>query len=121
MEKWKDYVQRYDTILAFLGLEILALTAFTLGGTQGLLIFRMLGFFIALAMIPFIEVNHSPKELKGYLIGLIPLGVFAILCAFSSFWITVYSGSTLSGVVNDLTVMLGIVGFLRDWLWTQEH
>jgi hypothetical protein len=74
MEKWKDYVQRYDTILAFLGLEILALTAFTLGGTQGLLIFRMLGFFIALAMIPFIEVNHSPKELKGYLIGLIPLG-----------------------------------------------
>jgi len=111
MEKWKDYVQRYDTILAFLGLEILALTAFTLGGTQGLLIFRMLGFFIALAMIPFIEVNHSPKELKGYLIGLIPLGVFAILCAFSSFWITVYSGSTLSGVVNDLTVMLGIVGF----------
>jgi hypothetical protein len=111
MEKWKDYVQRYDTILAFLGLEILALTAFTLGGTQGLLIFRMLGFFIALAMIPFIEVNHSPKELKGYLIGLIPLGVFAILCAFSSFWVTVYSGSMLSGIVNDLTVMLGIVGF----------
>jgi|GEM_PF-710716 hypothetical protein len=110
MEKWKEYVQRYDTILAFLGLEILALTAFALGGANGILIFRMIGFFIALAMIPFIEVNHSRKELKGYLITLIPLFVFAILGAFSSFWVTIY-GNVFSGIVNDLTVMLGIVGF----------
>lgn len=110
MGKWKEYVERYDTILAFLGLELLALTAFTLGGANGILIFRLLGFFIGLAMIPFVEANHSPREIEGYLITLIPLFIFAAFCAFSGFWVTIYQ-TVFSGIVNDLTVMLGIVGF----------
>jgi len=110
MNRWKDYVERYDTVLAFLGLELSAFVAFGLGGTSGILIFRVIGFFIAMAMIPFIRNNHSDSEVRGYLIGLLPLLVLAVFLGFSGFWLTAYS-SMLSGIVSDITIVLGVIGF----------
>ncbi|MCQ2742388.1 MAG: hypothetical protein MJ239_03720 [Bacilli bacterium] len=114
MNQWKEYIERYDTVFAFLGLEILTLICFGLGGASGSLIIRMIGFFIAAAMVPFIRINHGNQELKAYAIELIPLLVLAVFGGFSAFSLTSTSGgfaSMFSAFITDATVTLGILGF----------
>ena len=43
-----SFYSRYDTVLSFLGLEVLCLGFFALGGSLGSTLFRLLGLFLSL-------------------------------------------------------------------------
>ena len=105
------FVKKFDTIFAFLFLEVIALTAFGLGGAFGLRILQMLGFFLSLFAIPFIQNNFSKEDLKPNLPWLIPLGVFMLLMGFSAFFIRAYGGLSLTSIVYLLLETLGLAGF----------
>ena len=56
------FVRRYDTVVAFLGIEIVALVFFGFGGVLGLSILKVLGAFLAFVGFPFIPNAYSKEE-----------------------------------------------------------
>ena len=103
------FVRRYDTVIAFLGIEIVALIFFGFGGVLGLSILKVLGAFLAFVGFPFIENAYSKSERKTLFFRLIPALVFFLLLGLSSFWFSYY-GSPFSAIVNALVQFLGCFG-----------
>ena len=103
------FVRRYDTVIAFLGIEIVALIFFGFGGVLGLSILKVLGAFLAFVGFPFIENAYSKAERKTLFFRLIPALVFFLLLGLSSFWFSYY-GSPFSAIVNALVQFLGCFG-----------
>lgn len=103
------FLEKYNTVFAFLGIEIVSLTLFGLGGATGITIFSLLGFFLSLLIFPYVKLNFGKEELKKSALWLIPIAVLIVLIAFSRFWITSYS-SKLTGIVISLSVCLGLCG-----------
>ena len=81
----KAYINRYDTVIAFLSLELIALTLFGLGGATGLSILKIVSVFVAILAFPFIRNNYQGDFKKEALLSLIPLGVILALLAFGPF------------------------------------
>ena len=81
-----NFTKRFDTIFAFLILEIIALASFGIGGALGIRLLQIIGFFLSLFSIPFIQNNYSKQDLKPNLPWLIPLGLFCLLMGFSAFF-----------------------------------
>ena len=104
------FLERYDTVLAFLSLEVLCLGSFALGGSTGLLIFRILGFFLSLITTGYLFRNFLPEEKTKYWIRLIPFIVLCLLLGVSRFFLT-NNSSTLSGLISGLAVSVGLFGF----------
>lgn len=109
-KKETSFIDRYDTVIAFLGIEFAALICFGIGGATGLSILRLVGFILCFAFIPFIMANHEKKQLIGYGIGLIPLALLIILLSLSRFWFAAYGGFSLSALLTNISVMLGFFG-----------
>ena len=107
----RRFVDQFDTVIAFLCLEAIALTCFGIGGFMGIRIMEILGFFIAAMTIPFIRLNYSKADLKKNLKWLIPLGVFFVLMGFSAFFVKYYGGFGLDSIVYSLLEVLGLAGF----------
>lgn len=111
-EKNNDSLKRYDTVLAFLSLEIMALTAFGFAGTTGLTFLRAIGFCLSLFLVPFVLNATKQEELSKKGIFLISiLSLFTILLGFSSFWVKMYSSNAFSMIVQNLIVVIGLAGF----------
>ncbi len=106
----EGFLSRYDTVLSFLSLELLCLGSFALGGSAGLTIFRMLGFFLSFLTIGFVKANQSKQEWKRYWLCLLPFLALALLTGISRFFLGSYS-STFAGLVSDLTIAFGLIGF----------
>ncbi len=106
----ENFLSRYDTVLSFLSLEVLCLGSFALGGSAGLTIFRMLGFFLSIVTIGYLRTRQSEKERKRYWICLAPFLALALLTGISRFFIGSYS-NVFAGFVSDLTVSFGLIGF----------
>ena len=104
------FIRRYDTVFAFLTLEIIALTAFGIGGVTGIKILEILGFFVGLFAFPFIRNHYSNEDIKKNLFFLIPFGVLSVLMGFSAFYVRYY-GMNLTGIVYMLLTALGTIGF----------
>lgn len=106
----EGFLSRYDTVLSFLLLELLCLGSFALGGSAGLTIFRMLGFFLSFLTIGYLKARQSEGEWKRYWICLLPFLALALLTGLSRFFLTSYS-SIFAGLVSDLTISFGLIGF----------
>ncbi len=109
-ENNNSFLKRYDTVIAFLSLEIVALALFGLGGTTGLSIFRALGIVVTVLIFPFISAHHQKEELMQMGIALIPAAFLFLLLAFSRFWVGYY-GSVFTSLVNSLLLFLSLVSF----------
>ena len=107
----RSFTEQFDTIFAFLSLEIIALTCFGLGGVTGLRILEIVGFFVSLFTIPFIQNHFTRKDIKPNLWWLIPLGVTLLVFGFSKFYFTIYGGVNLTSIVYGLLEILGLGGF----------
>lgn len=118
VESAKKFTRRYDTVFAFLTLELVALTCFGLGGVTGLRIMEILGFFISLFAIPFLRLNYTQEDFKANLKVIIPLGVLFLLIGCSGFFCRLYgvlgNGSfinKLSSIIVMLAESIGLLGF----------
>lgn len=104
-EKFVSFTQKYDALLIFLILEALALLSFGLADAN--VIYRYLGFVIALALIPFAVLFVSKKEIVSLVIFAIPLIVVALLVSYSTF-----SLKTMNyGFLDNTSVLLGSLAF----------
>ncbi len=122
----KQCFSAWDTVIAFLSLEALALISFGLGGSFGIKIFDILGFFIGILSFGYAK-NYLMPDLKYNLKWLVPLGLFFVLLGFSAFYFKYYGGLE-GGVVNSLTSILyllletlGLVGFFLLGLGMRYH
>lgn len=97
-------VSKYDSLIIFLVIECLALTAFSLADAN--VIFRYLGFLIAFALLPFALMFTSKEEWLSLLFFSIPLIIIAFLTGFSTFTI-----SMGFGLLDNLSVVLGTLAF----------
>ncbi len=111
-EKENNSFTRYDTVLAFLSLEALALACFGFAGLTGLTILRSVGFCLSLFFIPFISNGIKLEQFnkKGKIL-LILIGGFALFLSFSYFWIKMYEGNVFSLIVQNLMILIGFAGF----------
>lgn len=97
-------VDKYDSLIVFLVIECLALTAFSLADAN--IIFRYLGFLISFALIPFALMFTSKREWISLGLFAIPLVVIAFLTGLSTFTI-----SMGFGLIDNLSVVLGTLAF----------
>jgi len=102
--KMLGFAGKYDSLIIFLVIECLALTAFSLADAN--IVFRYLGFLVSLTLIPYVLLFTTKKELTSLLIFSIPLLVVAILTSFSTF--TSVMGY---GILDNLSVLLGTIAF----------
>lgn len=107
----KRFVDQFDTVIAFLSLELIALACFGIGGFTGIRILEIIGFFVACFTIPFIRNHYTKADLKANLKWFIPLGIFCVLMGFSAFFMKYYGGFGIDSLVYSLLEVLGLVGF----------
>ena len=105
------YINRYDTVVAFLSIELIALVLFGLGGTTGLSILQIVSIFVALLAFPFIRNNYQGDFKKEALLSLVPLGLLLALLGFGPFWVQAYyGGKALSVILYGGLTLLGGLG-----------
>lgn len=103
-KKLFEMVDKYDSLIVFLVIECLALTAFSLADAN--IIFRYLGFLISFALIPFALMFTTKSEWLSLGLFAIPLVVIAFLTGFSTFSI-----SMGFGLLDNLSVVVGTLAF----------
>lgn len=113
-KKDDSFVKRYDTVIAFVCLELIALTLFGIGGATGLSILQIVAVFVALMTYPFIRNNFDGDFKKEALITLIPLGILMALLAFGPFWSKAYYGGNWVSIIlyGGLTLLGGLAFFI---------
>lgn len=104
-EKFASFVEKYDALLIFLILETLALLSFGLADAN--IIYRYLGFIIALALIPFAVLFVNKKETISLILFSIPLIVVSLLTSYSTFTIKTMN----YGFLDNTSVFLGSLAF----------
>ena len=119
--KSKPFTEQFDTIVAFLGIEVLALMCFGLGGFTGVRIFQVLGAFVSLGTIPFIRLNYSKKDIAANLKWLLPLALFMLLLGVSSFFIRYYRAANYATLDTIVYSALETIGLLLAWRWLAQH
>ena len=118
----QPFVKRYDTIIAFLGIEVLALALFGFGGATGLSIIQIAGIFVGLLTVPYIR-NNMPKDGKRKaLLALLPLAIMMALFAFGPFWSKAYYGGNVVNIIlyGGLTLFGGLGVFILGYGLTQN-
>ena len=116
-----------DTVIAFLCLEILALTSFGLGGSFGIKLLEILGFFIGILSFGYAKNNFDKDTVKKNAKWLAPLGLFFVLLGFSAFFFKYYGGGSGGGVSAITSILyllletLGLVGFFLLGLGMRQH
>lgn len=110
-EKKKDsnFLKRYDTVLSFLGIEVIALILFGLGGATGTTILSLIGFLVAIIGYPYIKNNFEKRDFKIAFITLIPIVFLALLLSFSKFHLSSYQNK-FSAVILCLASFVGLLG-----------
>ncbi len=103
IKSFKSYVQKSDSLLIFLVLEVVAFVCFGLGNAG--VIFRYLGFLVSLLLIPYAVLFIEKKDILPVLIFAIPLVAFAIYMSFSQF-----NQNAFSTYIN-ISIALGLVAF----------
>lgn len=93
----------YEGIVAFLILEVLALTTFGLGGLN--YVFHIAGFLVALFSFLTSSNQFKKGELIKLLVLIVPLFIFAILVSVTGS--DYFEGQTLSNICT----ILGVLGF----------
>ena len=61
-EENDSFLQRYDTVLSFLGIEIIALVFFGFAGLTGISVLRIFGALIAVMAFPFVQKAYSKQQ-----------------------------------------------------------
>ena len=122
-KKPQPFIKRYDTIIAFLGIEVLALALFGFGGATGLSIIQIASVFVALLTIPFIRNNLPEKWISKTILALSPLVIMMALFAFGPFWSNAYYGGNIVNIVlyGGLTLFGGLGVFVLGYGLTQNN
>lgn len=102
----KTFRQEYESIGAFLVLELLALVGFGLGGVN--IIFQYAGFIIALIASYFAFKNFSKEDIKPILFVAVPLFLMSIFTSFSPY----YNCFASVNIVAKIGSFLAITSFL---------
>ncbi len=110
-KKAAPFTERFDTIVAFLLLELIALACFGIGGFVGTKVLQIVGFYVCFATIPFIRLNFSKKDLAANAKFLIPFGVLCLLLSFSAFLFTYNGRQASSFLLFGLIQTIGLAGF----------
>lgn len=103
INKFKEYVQKTDSLAIFLILEMVAFAGFALGNAN--LIFRYLGFAVALLLIPYAILFINKKDILTILVFAIPLVGFIAIMSLSNFQRSAYAW------YENLSIGLGFVSF----------
>ena len=90
----KNPYKKFDTIIAFLGVELLCLVLFGFGGYLGLRLMQLFGILISFFAFYFLKDAVSGKTIKKSLLWLIPLAAFVLLGSFSLFNYSYYGGQS---------------------------
>lgn len=102
-------IRRYDTVLSFLALEILALACFGLGSQYGLSVFRVFGVFVAIGLFAFVKQNADKENRKLFLLETIPFALLFLLMSISRFFIG--GGNAITSLLVDISVFAGLIAF----------
>ena len=105
-----SWMERYDTVLAFLSLETMTLGSFALGGALGLIVFRLLGLFLSFFTLNYLFVNYSKEEKKRYWIRLLPFIALCLLLGVSRYFLTGTENAFIP-FVSDAVISVGLLGF----------
>ena len=83
-----SYLKRYRSLLVFLSLELLFITAFNLGNLS--LILRSLSIVLALALTPFAFVKNKNEDWLDMTLMLLPLALFMVFFGLSDIFTFLY-------------------------------
>jgi len=111
--KREPSIKRFDTVIAFLAVELIGLVLFGFGGVFGLKFLQLIAIFLAFLAFPFLSHNIDSKTMKANAKWLIPLAAFALLGSFSAFFFAYYGGTAgiFSFILYSLLQFLGILAF----------
>ena len=111
--KQEPSIKRFDTVIAFLAVELIGLVLFGFGGVFGLKFLQLIAIFLAFLAFPFLSHNIDSKTMKANAKWLIPLAAFALLGSVSAFFFVYYGGPAgmFSFILYSLLQFLGILAF----------
>ena len=102
---------KQETVLSFLGIEVVALVCFGFAGATGLTLLRAVGVCIALFLYPLAKNRLAIGSItKKDLYFMIPALLLPFFLGFSAFQFAINSGSVLSPLLDGLLVSLGLIG-----------
>lgn len=102
---------KQETVLSFLGIEVVALICFGFAGATGLTLLRAVGVCIALFLYPLAKNRLAIGSItKKDLYFMIPALLLPFFLGFSAFQFAINSGSVLSPLLDGLLVSLGLIG-----------
>jgi|GEM_PF-1025252 len=100
-----SYVKKYGSLVTFLVIEILLFTSLNLANYG--IIYRYIGFFLAIALIPFPILANKQGDWLDFFGLFLPLFVFAVFMVMSPLY-SLY----LEDLLGNISILLGIVSFL---------
>ena len=109
-KKENRFVKRFDTIFAFLSLEVIGLLLFSFGGYTGQLILKFVAALLLMLGFDFLLHAYGKATLKRYALGLLPLWILFLLLSFGRFWLS-YQGNVGTYFLFGLVEALGYIGF----------
>ena len=99
-----NYVKKYGSLIAFLAIEVLLFVALNLANYG--IIYRYLGFFLALALLPFPLLVNKQNDWLDF-IGLVaPLFVFGLFMVLSPLY------RLLEDALGNIAIVLGLISFV---------
>ena len=97
---------KLERILGFITLDVIALICFGFGGANGLNFLRVIGFSVALFLLPYFRYHFA--GVKKSKLPILPL-VALFFLGISYFWMTYYTGAIVYGILFNLIVSLGFI------------
>ncbi len=99
-----NFVKKYGSLISFLAIEILLFVSMNLANYG--IIYRYLGFFLALALLPFPLLVNKQTDWLDFLGLLAPLFIFGLFMVLSPLY------RLLEDALGNIAIVLGLVSFL---------
>ena len=106
-----SYLKRYRSLLMFLALEFLFITAFNLGNLS--LLLRGLSIALALALVPFAIIKNNNEEWLDMALMLLPLALFMVFFGLSDLFTFLYAPLELVLIILSVLAFFMIGYSLR--------
>ncbi len=103
-ETLKIFVKKYGSLISFLAIEILLFVSMNLANYG--IIYRYLGFFLALGLLPFPLLANKQADWLDFLGLLAPLLIFGLFMVLSPLY------HLLEDALGNIAIVLGLVSFL---------
>jgi len=99
-----NYIKKYGSLISFLAIEVLLFVALNLANYG--VIYRYLGFFLALALLPFPLLVNKQNDWLDFIGLAAPLFVFGLFMVLSPLY------RLLEDALGNISIVLGLISFL---------